>query len=223
MVLLALVVPLTIFVATPAEASYESEFVSRMNGARASHGIRAYPVLGDLASVARRHAERMASQRRMYHNPNLGSEVGGWQRIGENVGRGSNVQVIHNAFMGSASHRANILSTSFTQVGVGVARASNGELFVSQVFRRPYGTTVAPPPPPPPPPARTTTAPRASRSAPRKPIVRVVPKKPARKRVVVDPTPRRLREAWRMYRTVRPADSLEHVVVFLRANTMIAD
>jgi hypothetical protein len=222
--LLALVLPMTLLTATlPATAGSDSEFVSRTNGARTSHGIRAYAVRGDLTAVARRQAERMASSGRMYHNPSLGSEVGGWSSIGENVGRGPDVASIHNAFMNSSSHRSNILSTAFTEIGVGTARSSSGELFVSEVFRRPSGVSYTPPAPraaPKPVYQRPVVRQRASRSAPRKPIV---VRQPARKRVVVDPTPARLRAAWRVYRRARPVTSLERAVVFLRTTKIVAD
>jgi len=223
-VLLALVLPMTLLSATtPATASSDSEFVSRTNGARTSRGIRAYAVRSDLTAVARRQAARMAASGRMYHNPNLGSEVGGWSNVGENVGRGPDVASIHNAFMNSSSHRSNILSTTFTEFGVGTARSSSGELFVSQVFRRPSGASYTPPAPRPAPKPvyqRPVVRQRASRSAPRKPIVI---RKPARKRVVADPTPARLRTAWRVYRKARPVTSLDRAVVFLRTTKIVAD
>jgi len=212
---------LSFLVVAPAEAGPAAEFVSRTNSARTSRGLRAYAVRSDLAAVAQRQAARMASQRRMYHNPSLGSEVSGWQAVGENVGRGWDVGSIHQAFMSSSSHRSNILSTSFTEIGVGTARASNGELFVSEVFRRPSGaTTYTPPAPRPPPrPVYRSTAPRASRSAPRRPL----PRKPARRRVVVDPTPARLRYAWTVFRRRNPATSLDRAIVFMRSNKFVAD
>lgn len=232
-VLLALVVPFTLLPATAAQAGPESEFVSRANGARASRGLRVYAVRSDLAAVARRQAARMAASGRLYHNPNLGSEVSGWRNVGENVGRGRDVASIHNAFMSSSSHRGNILSTVFTEIGVGTARSSSGELFVSQVFRRPSSakSSYTPPAPAPAPrpvvrpaprPATQVTRPqRASRAAVRRPATST-PRKPAAKKVVVDPTPARLRAAWTAYRTDRPAGSLDLAVAFLRTNRLIA-
>ena len=225
--LLVLVVPFTLLTATSASASTESEFVSRANGERTSRGLRAYPVRSDLSSVARRQAERMASAGRIYHNPNLGSEVSGWRNVGENVGRGPSVSSIHGAFMGSSSHRANILSTTYTEFGVGTARGSNGDIYVSQVFRRPAGATSYTPPPKPVvrrpaarPVYRAPAPRRASRSAVRRPVA--APRPPARKKVVVDPTPARLRKAWAAYRTTRPAGSLSLAVAFVRTNRLIA-
>ena len=39
-----------------------------------------------------------------------------------------------NAWMNSAGHRANILSASYNQIGVGVAKAANGTYYWTQMF-----------------------------------------------------------------------------------------
>ena len=179
--LLAFVLP----VALPAYAGPgESDSVARVQSARSSQGRPSYAVRADLTSVARRHAARMAARGEIYHNDNLGSEVSGWRSVGENVGRGTDTAEIHQAFMASSSHRSNILSRTYTEIGVGTAVAGNGELFLVQVFRLPDGSSsssrasAAPAPRPPAPAAseparrttRTTRTTRATRSAPRRPI-----------------------------------------------------
>lgn len=130
-------------VATPttafAESSYsmESEFISKMNGAREADGLAPYAVYSDLSSMARQHSEEMARKHALYHNPDLTSEMQNWQACGENVGEGPTVDDIHNAFMNSSEHRANILDHDFTQVGVGVAVDKNGTIWVTEDFREP--------------------------------------------------------------------------------------
>ena len=67
------------------------------------------------------------------HNPYLTAEaracaVKGW---GENVGRTYGTQQpdtarIMSAWMASTGHRANILRGSFTHIGIGIDRGSNG-------------------------------------------------------------------------------------------------
>ena len=114
----------------------EGSFFTQTNNSRAQARLRGYVSKADLVEVARRHAARMAAQKRIWHNPNLGREVSGWRAVGENVGMGPDVTPIHNAFMKSASHRANILDRGFTEVGMGTARDSNGRLYVVQVFRQ---------------------------------------------------------------------------------------
>lgn len=150
-----------------ADAGKERQFTDLVHRERASAGVPTYAEKGDLADVARGQAERMARERRLYHNPRLGDEVQNWDAVGENVGRGPSVEAIHQAFMDSPTHRSEILSTDFTEVGVGVAVAPDGEIWVAQVFRRPAAQPApapAPQPKPAPAPQRapTTTAPPAS-------------------------------------------------------------
>ena len=114
----------------------EGDFFNRANQARASYRLRGYVSKADLVTVARRHATRMAAQKRIFHNPNLAREVTGWSAVGENVGMGGDVAPIHNAFMNSRSHRANILDRGFAEVGMGTARDTNGRLYIVQVFRQ---------------------------------------------------------------------------------------
>jgi hypothetical protein len=172
-VLILAVLASTLTGLTPASAGpSESYFTSRINSERGARGLRSYAIRGDLTSVARNHAARMAARRSYYHNPNLSSEVGGWQALAENVGKGSDAGSLHNAFMASSGHRRNILSSTYTEVGVGTATDSSGTLYVVQIFRLPTGGSTYRAP------ARraTTTTPstttrrtttRASRSAPR--------------------------------------------------------
>jgi uncharacterized protein YkwD len=61
-----------------------------------------------------------------------------WTRAyayGENIAYGfSSAQAVMNAWMNSAGHRANILSTSFREIGVAVAADAAGRLFFTQNF-----------------------------------------------------------------------------------------
>lgn len=118
----------------------ESQFVAALNEARAAQGLPALSVAGDLTSVARSHSTRMADGDNLHHNPNLGSHVSNWQKVGENVGKGPSVSSIHSAFMNSPGHRANILGSDWTQVGVGVD-VRDGTVWVTQVFRKPAGSS----------------------------------------------------------------------------------
>lgn len=115
----------------------EGDFFKRCNSARASSRLHAYVSKADLVTAARQHAERMAKQGRLFHNPNLGREVKNWRAVGENVGRGRSVAAIHDGFMKSTSHRANILDKRFTEVGMGTFVDPGGVIYVVQVFRQP--------------------------------------------------------------------------------------
>ncbi|HET7530684.1 MAG TPA: CAP domain-containing protein [Mycobacteriales bacterium] len=120
---------------------YEAQFVADMNAARQANGLAPYAVAYDLTSVARGHSEQMASQQSLYHNPGLTSQVQNWRAVGENVGEGPTVSDIHNAFMNSPEHRANILDHDFTQVGVGVSVDKNGIIWVTEDFRQPMSSS----------------------------------------------------------------------------------
>lgn len=137
--------------AASVDAGAESDLVSRINAERTSRGLPALQVRGDLQTVGRQQAQRMADQGQMSHNPNLRSEVCCWRKVGENVGYGSDPGTIHRMMMDSSSHRTNILDPEFTELGVGVERRGD-TIWVSQVFRRPEDAPQPPPPPPPPPP-----------------------------------------------------------------------
>lgn len=133
-----------------AAADYSSEqaFISYTNSAREHDGLRSYAVRADLTATARRWAAWMAAHHTLAHNPSMGTQVCCWRDLGENVGRGGSALAIQRAFMASSEHRANILSRTFTQMGVGTARSSDGVLYVDELFRRPtssYSTRVAGP------------------------------------------------------------------------------
>jgi hypothetical protein len=189
-------IAITAFSASSASASTEeSQFVSLTNSARANAGLGGYSVSGDLVALARRHSQEMAAKHTIYHNPNLANDVSGWQAVGENVGMGGSASSIHNAFMNSPAHRDNILDHDFTQVGIGTAYDDKGVLYVTEVFRKPSGSTA-----PAPAPAPTTTAPKApafhkvasrtttfrpaAKPATVKPVARVVPKADPRAELV---------------------------------------
>ena len=122
-------------VADERDAPSEEEFVGRINAERAAHGLDGLVVAPDLADVARRHSAEMAASGRLEHNAELGEEVEGWRRLGENVGAGPSVDDVHGAFMASDVHR-DVLLAEFSEVGVGV-RWVDGQMWVTQVLREP--------------------------------------------------------------------------------------
>lgn len=109
-----------------------SSFVRLVNRDRAKHGLGALAVRSDLAAEARAHSVRMARAGRIFHDEAMGSRLCCWKRFGQNVGFGSGTSEIHDLFMRSASHRANILGR-FDQIGVGIAWRGD-VLYVTEVF-----------------------------------------------------------------------------------------
>lgn len=120
--------------ATEVRQGYLEHYVNR---ARTSRGLRAYTVSSALSAVAQQQAWRMAHKQQLFHNPNLATDVHSWQALGENVAYTSSVSRAHTLLMHSPPHRANVLSRTFTQVGVGVVKDSHGTVWVVEVFRKP--------------------------------------------------------------------------------------
>jgi hypothetical protein len=75
----------------------------------------------------------MADTGVLAHSALADGAPGEWIRLGENVGRGGDVNGIHNAFVASASHLKNLVDPGFRYVGIGVV-SINGGIFVSEVF-----------------------------------------------------------------------------------------
>lgn len=136
------------------------------NADRTSRGLRPLATSADLQSFAQRRAEEMARAGRLWHAPNLGSQISDWNRLGENVGRGPYLYEIHRSFMASHSHRDNILLPHFSQVGVGVASDGGQLLYVAVIFREPEIIAPSPPPPPPTPAPTSRTGTPRPRPAP---------------------------------------------------------
>lgn len=129
--------------AAPAGAtSVEDVFTAKLNHARTSRGLPRLTPRASLVEVAREQARRMASQNRLYHNPNLTSDVTNWRWVGENVGYGPDALTVHVAFMNSPGHRANILDHDYTEVGIGAVTV-NGRVWVAEVFREPLRVTTS--------------------------------------------------------------------------------
>ncbi len=146
--------------------SDEAAFVNKLNGLRASKGLRPLGVHGGLVNMARGWSSHMASVGSISHNPNMAAQApANWARLGENVGMGPSVDSLHNAFVASASHYANMVNGHYDSVGVGVVQ-SGSTIFVTfnfmatQAAPAPAAAPVAhrsftPPPPPAPRPATT--------------------------------------------------------------------
>jgi len=117
----------------------ETSFASMINADRRRHGLKPLRVVADLTLVARTWSGRMAGAGDISHNPRLTKQVGAWRTVGENVGVGPGTRLLHNAFMASPEHRANVLSSAYTEIGIGVVRR-HGTLYVTEDFRRPART-----------------------------------------------------------------------------------
>ena len=159
-----------------ASPSAEAEFVSFINQSRSAAGLAALSVHSDLVVGARNHTAKMIPTNSIFHSTSaeLSAVTTGWVTLGENVGRGGNASVLHQAFMASPSHKANILG-DFDKVGVGVGHDAEGRMYVTVMFMESKAvattttTTTAPPTittTTAPPTTTTTTIPTVSVTAP---------------------------------------------------------
>ena len=123
--------------ATPVLASPDEEagFVRLINQERTDRGLPALEVYWDLVDDARIHSVVMSDADEIFHSSNLAGVTTGWAVLGENVGVGPGVTILHDAFMNSAGHRENILG-DWDSVGVGVTHSDRGYMFVTAVFMK---------------------------------------------------------------------------------------
>ncbi len=122
--------------AAPANASSnrdEAQFVKRINAVRASQGLARLKINANLTGKARRWAGTMAAQERIWHSNLSDGVTARWQKLGENVGVGPSVAALHEAFVKSPTHYANLVDPAFRYVGLGVVTV-DGRSFVSEVF-----------------------------------------------------------------------------------------
>ena len=131
---------LTLTTAIPAGASdsssTESSFVEKINILRTSEGLGALPVDVDLTVIARRWAKAMADADQISHNLGFQGDVNpNWLKIGENVGRGGDVNRLMAAFVASPAHYKNLVDPRFELVGIGVV-VVDGTIFTAHQFMR---------------------------------------------------------------------------------------
>jgi hypothetical protein len=100
-------------------------------------GVAGLVRVGELDAIATRHASAMATADRLFHNPRLGDEVPAWSIVAENVGVGMDVGRVHQAFLDSPLHRANVLDGRLTEIGIGTVGRADGAVWVVVVFRTP--------------------------------------------------------------------------------------
>lgn len=124
----------------------ESEVVRLVNIERSKHGLAALKENWELSRVARYKSADMAAKNYFSHtSPTYGSpfrmmESFGikYSSAGENIAMGQRTpQEVMNAWMNSPGHRANILSPSYTQIGVGFAKNQSGKAYWTQMFIKP--------------------------------------------------------------------------------------
>ena len=148
----------------------ENRMHAMVNDYRASRGLQRLDQNDALRWMGRRQSQEMAAAGSLFHNPSLAGDATSaslaWYALGENVGRGPDVDRIQSAFIASSTHHANLVHPSFTALGVGALADPASALFMTQVYAGleaapppPPAPIAQPPPPPPPPPPPAPPAP----------------------------------------------------------------
>ena len=114
-------------------AGAESDFLSRINGLRASVGLAGLATNGELNNYARWWAKHMADTGVFAHS-DIGSLLDPWTTVGENLGYGPTVAVIFDKLVASPLHYDNIVDPRFTSVGVGAYVDSTGRIWTAHLF-----------------------------------------------------------------------------------------
>ena len=114
--------------------SYETEVIRLVNVQRAQNGLAPLAENWELSRVARWKSQDMSSNGYFSHNsPTYGTPFQmmrsfglTYRSAGENIAYGQRTPAaVVNAWMNSSGHRANILSKSYTQSGVGYCAEGN--------------------------------------------------------------------------------------------------
>ncbi len=116
------------------EIAAEQAFLSLLNEERVAVGLSPLAVYSDLVDDARMQAGAIAEAGTLFHNPDLAGVTSDWYTLGENVGYGPSVEVLHDAFMNSPPHAENALLPKYNYVGIGVVIDEAGVVWVAMVF-----------------------------------------------------------------------------------------
>lgn len=114
--------------------AYEQEVVRLVNAQRAQNGLKPLAENWELSRVARYKSADMAGKRYFSHeSPTYGSPYQmmrsfgiSFRSAGENIAYGQRTPAaVVGAWMNSSGHRANILNSSYTHIGVGYCERGN--------------------------------------------------------------------------------------------------
>ena len=124
--------------------SMEKQVASLTNSERKAKGLSALTLDSQLSKLARIKAEDMAKKGYFSHtSPTYGSAFDmmnkygvSYRTAGENIAKGQKTaESVMNGWMNSSGHRANILSSAYTNIGVGYAKDSRGNTYWVQIFK----------------------------------------------------------------------------------------
>lgn len=120
----------------------EQEMFNLVNAERRKNGLTEYKINLDLTKIARLKSQDMVNKNYFSHtSPTYGSPFDmmrqfgiSYRAAGENLAANRTVQAAHTSLMNSSGHRANILNSTYTDIGIGiVASPTYGKMF-TQMF-----------------------------------------------------------------------------------------
>lgn len=126
-----------------AVSSYEQKVVELVNVERQNAGLPALKLDASISNIARMKSKDMADNNYFAHqSPTYGSagdmltKFGiKWSAWGENIASGQKTpEAVVTAWMNSPGHKANILSSNYSKIGVGYVTNSNGTSYWTQMF-----------------------------------------------------------------------------------------
>jgi len=116
-------------------AEVQARILADVNAARGRVDVKPLKANAAMNTVALKWSQKQAANATMSHNPNYASQIpAGWSAAGENVAFGYSPTTVTRAWLDSPGHRANVLRTSFTHIGIGVACSDAGRPYYTQVF-----------------------------------------------------------------------------------------
>ena len=125
-----------------AVTAYEKEVIRLVNEIRVKNGLKELTYDWELSRVARYKSQDMKDNKYFSHtSPIYGTPFQmiknfgiSYRSAGENIAKGyASPQAVVNGWMTSEGHRANILNSSFTHIGVGYVASGN---YWTQMFIR---------------------------------------------------------------------------------------
>lgn len=123
-----------------------SEVIRLVNVERSKNGLAPLKANTELSKVAAVKAQDMINKNYFSHtSPTYGSPFDMMKKFGinytaagENIAYGQKTPAqVMDGWMNSSGHRANILNSKFTEIGVGVAKDKNGTPYWVQMFANP--------------------------------------------------------------------------------------
>ena len=115
-----------------------------LNQDRIANGLQPLPLDEELSRLARIKSTDMKQNHYFAHvSPTYGNASDmltyfgySFNSVGENIAHHATVEKSQAAFMSSTGHRANILGSQWSRVGIGVTYDENGYVYVTQLFVR---------------------------------------------------------------------------------------